>query len=226
MPTCSLCKSTNQFLRIEAYGICSDCYPAHGPVVEAAVAGILREAEYRTGVKRAELQLESVARSIEHCNALRRYGVLPGIDADPDTLTVELETLRTGILEEAIRTHWFAARERFKDLRSPGDKLEAYSGAIERLQRLRDHVDDASVIEKAVVVMRAERDKLAFGMVWEKAELAEAKGQTKKARELYIEAAFSLAKDVTPDGFQDELRAKVEAKIRQLGGRPNGGAAA
>ncbi|MFX6226259.1 hypothetical protein ABTF68_22560, partial [Acinetobacter baumannii] len=31
MPTCSVCHKTNQFLRIEAFGVCSDCYPEHGP---------------------------------------------------------------------------------------------------------------------------------------------------------------------------------------------------
>ncbi|MGL4284703.1 MAG: hypothetical protein ACRCVA_00055 [Phreatobacter sp.] len=220
MPTCSVCHKTNQFLRIEAFGVCSDCYPEHGPIIRDAVAGIVQEAEYRVGVKRTDLQLESIARSIAHCAALRHYGVLPGVDADPAILAGELEAARTAILEDAIRGYWFAARERVKDLRTPGDRLNAYTSAIERIQALMAHVDDVGIIEKAVMVMRAERDKLAFGQLFERAELAEAKGQRTKARDLYIEAAFSLAKDVTPDEFQEDLRAKVEAKINQLGGRP------
>lgn len=220
MPTCSVCQKTNQFLRIEAYGVCSDCYPEHGPVIREAVAGIVQEAEYRVGVKRTDLQLDSVARSITHCEALRRYGVLPGVDVDPAILAGELEAARTAIIEDVIRAQWFAARERVKDLRGQGDKLNAYTSAIERIQALMAHVDDVALIEKAVMVMRAERDKLAFDQLFDRAELAEAKGQRAKARDLYIEAAFSLAKDVTPDEFQADLRAKVEAKISQLGGRP------
>src|SRR5437868_4095076 len=136
MPTCSVCQTTNQFLRIEAFGVCSDCYAEHGPVIRDAVAGIVREAEYRVGARRADLQLQSVARSIVHCQALRRYGVLPGVEVDPGTLAGELEATRTAIIEETIRSNWFAARERVKDLRAPGDRLNAYTSAIERIQAL------------------------------------------------------------------------------------------
>ncbi|WP_163361005.1 hypothetical protein, partial [Escherichia coli] len=76
-----------------------------------------------------------------------------------------------------IRVQWFAARERVKDLRGSGDRLNAYASAIERIQALMAHVDDVSLIEKAVMVMRAERDKLAFDQLFDRPELAEAKGQ-------------------------------------------------
>lgn len=219
MPTCAICKKTNQFLRIEAFGVCSDCYPAHGGAIQQAIEGIAQEATVRDRLKDSGRKLDSISRSLEHCQALTAFGALPGLEATAQ-LPAELEAMRTGIVEDEIRDAWFWARERFKDLRQASARLDAYSGAISRVQDLLPHLPDGALVEKAVIVMRAERDRLAFELTYNKAQLAETKGKKARALELYIEAAFHLAHDMTPDAYQTELRERVEAKIRSMGGEP------
>jgi cobalamin biosynthesis Mg chelatase CobN len=52
----------------------------------------------------------------------------------------------------------------------------------------------------------------------EEAEKLEFKGQRKKALDRYYEALYQLRHDSIPDGRQNESIARVEAKIRELGG--------
>jgi len=134
----------------------------------------------------------------------------------------DLEKVRTETVEQAIRGEWFDARERAKDSAGMSGIMEAYGDAIERLQDLLDLLDDASLIDKAVVVLRAERDGLVFESIYRKGQLAEQTGKPNKAKEHYIEAVFWLRKDGTPDSYQAEKIELAEKQIERLGGRPTG----
>lgn len=98
--------------------------------------------------------------------------------------------------------------------------VSSYASAIESLQSLADYLDDVSVIDKAVIVMRAERDALVFNDIYKAAQLAEAQGRKKRALDLYISAVFWLQKDGTPDTYQTEMLASAERQIERLGGGP------
>jgi hypothetical protein len=81
-------------------------------------------------------------------------------------------------------------------------------------------LDDASAIDRAVTVLRAERDALVFEDLFRQAQLAEQQGRKSKARDLYVEAVFLLRRDGTPDTDQAERITLAETQIERLGGRP------
>ncbi len=220
MQTCVHCGKSGDFLTFDAVGLCQFCAPQHAPIIAEALQGIADGAGTRAKERRAERQLEHLRDSIGHCEALLAYPGLKSQGFDPVVLRAELEAVRTETVEQAIRDHWFVARERAKDAATHKGMVGPYAKAIQKLQGLIDLVDDATVIEKAVVVMRAERDALVFEDFYRLAQLAEQTGRKNRARDLYIEAVFWLRKDGTPDAFQEDKIAMAEAQIERLGGRP------
>lgn len=221
MAACIHCKTENQFLTFDALGLCHQCSPDHAPIIAEAIEGIASGAAERAKARRSAQQLELLRDSIDHCRTLQRYSGLRLEGIDPGRLMTELEQVRTETVEQAIRTAWFDARERAKDASTPKGLMTPYGNAVETLQDLMDLVDDVSVIEKAVVVLRAERDTLVFEDVYRSAQLAEQQGRKNRARDLYIEAVFLLTKDGTPDTYQTDKIALAEKQIERLGGRPN-----
>lgn len=220
MQACVHCGKSGEFLTFDAVGLCQFCSPEHAPIIAEAMQGIADGAATRSKARKATHQLEHLRDSIDHCNALMAYPGLARHGFDPATLRAELEAVRTETVEQAIRDHWFAARERAKDAATHKGMVGPYAKAIANLQGLVDLLDDTSLIDKAVIVMRAERDALVFEDFYRLAQLAEQTGRKNKARDLYIEAVFWLRKDGTPDAYQEEKIALAEAQIERLGGRP------
>ncbi len=225
MATCIHCQASSQFLTYDALGLCHHCSPQHAPVIAGAIAGIAAEAGDRHRQLVAEKQLASLETSIAHCKVLLRYPALSVEGAKADELMNELRGLVTEALENGIRHHWLSARELAGDYRGVGEKVDVYAKGISRVQDLASFVEDATLVTKAVTVMRAERDAIVFEVLFKKAQLAEAKGNKKRAKELYIEAEFALKKDATPDAHQSELIDYAEKQIERLGGRPKPGSA-
>ncbi len=222
VPACIHCGQDSQYLTYDAWGLCHQCAPDHAPVIAQAVGGIAGGAEARSKARRSSAQLELLRDSIDHCRVLQRYPALRLEGVDPARLMADLEKVRTETVEEAIRGEWFDARERARDSAGTSGIMEPYGDAVERLQDLLDLVDDTSLIDKAVVVLRAERDGLVFESIYRKGQLAEQMGKPRKAREHYIEAVFWLRKDGTPDSYQADKIELAEKQIERLGGRPTG----
>jgi hypothetical protein len=220
MPTCIQCKTDSNLLTYDAFSLCHHCSPDHAPVIAEAVGGVVRAAEKRAKARKPEIQLELLRDSIEHCRALQRYPELKIEGIQPARLMADLEKAREETVEQAIRDAWFTARERAKDSGTYKMMLAPYAKAVAAIQGLMDFVDDASVLDKAVIVLRAERDALVFETICRDAQLAEQQGKKARARDLYIEAAFQLGRDGTPDAYQAEKLELAEQQIKRLGGRP------
>jgi hypothetical protein len=220
MPTCIHCGTSSDLLTYDTLGLCHHCSPEHAPVIAGAMQGIADAAADRAKKRKAKLRLEALQVSIEHCDTLLAYPRLQLNGINPQSLRGELETIRAEIVEQAIRDQWFEARERAKDAGTYKKMYGSYAGAVKDLQDLMDYVDDASTLEKAVIVLRAERDALVFETICRDAQLAEQQGRATAARNLYIEAAFELRKDGTPDAYQVEKLEYAEKQIARLGGRP------
>ena len=220
MAECISCKQSSQFLTYDVLGLCHHCSPQHAPVIAEAIQGVSSAAAQRTRARKAADRLESLRSSIEHCQVLQQYPGLRLEGIDPAKLRADLETVRTETVEQAIRDHWYEARERSRDAATHKGMTGPYAKAIAGLQELTELLDDASVVEKAVIVLRAERDALVFEDLFRNAQLAEQQGRKKRARDLYIEAAFWLRKDGTPDEYQTQKIELAETQIHRLGGRP------
>lgn len=225
MPACIHCQANSQFLTYDALGLCHHCSPQHAPIIAGAIQGVSEAAASRTRARKGADQLEALRESLGHCDVLQAYAGLRLEGIDPAKLRSELEQMRTETVEQAIRDHWSEARERARDAASAKGMAGSYSKAISRLQDLAGHVDDASVIEKAVIVLRAERDGLVFEDLVRQAQLAEQQGRKNRARDLYIEAVFQLRKDGTPDAYQNDKIELAEKQIERLGGRQRAGPA-
>ncbi|WP_439574400.1 hypothetical protein [Phreatobacter sp.] len=223
MTACIHCGTASQFLTYDSLGLCHHCSAEHAPVIAAAIQGIAAATERRTRARRVEDQLAAISQSMDHCRTLQSYSGLSFQGIDAAALMAELEQVRTDTIEQSVRDHWFEARERARDATTPNAMSRPYARAIERLQALKDIVDDASVIEKAVIVLRAERDALVFEDFVRQARLAEQQGRAGRARDLYIEAVFWLRNDSTPDAYQADRIAQAEEQIERLGGRPSAG---
>jgi hypothetical protein len=220
MATCIHCQATSQFLTYDALGLCHHCSPQHAPVLAEAIQGISASAAARTKARTAAAQLEALQSSFEHCAVLEGYSGLQIEGADPAKLRSELEAIRTQTVEQAIQDHWSEARERARDATTPKAMAAPYGKAISKLQDLAGLLDDASAIDRAVTVLRAERDALVFEDLFRQAQLAEQQGRKSKARDLYVEAVFLLRRDGTPDTDQAERITLAETQIERLGGRP------
>ncbi len=220
MATCIHCQASSQFLTYDALGLCHHCSPQHAPVIAEAIQGVSVSAAARTKARTAAAQLEALQSSFEHCSTLERYAGLRIDGAEPVRLRSELEAIRTETVEQAIRDHWLEARERARDATTPKAMAAPYGKAISKLQDLAGLLDDASAIDHAVIVLRAEKDALVFEDLFRQAQLAEQQGRKSKARDLYVEAVFLLRKDGTPDADQVEKIALAEKQIERLGGRP------
>ena len=220
MAACIHCSTTSDLLTYDELGLCHHCSPDHAPIIAAAMQGITDAAADRTKKRGASQRLEALQESIAHCDALLAYPRLQLNGINPQSLRGELETIRSEIVEQAIRDQWFEARERAKDAGTYKRMFGSYAGAVKCLQDLMDYVDDASTLEKAVIVLRAERDALVFETICRDAQLAEQQGRKAAARNLYIAAAFELRQDGTPDGYQAEKLEYAEKQIERLGGRP------
>lgn len=223
MPTCIHCGTSSDLLTYDTLGLCHHCSPEHAPVIAGAMQGIADAAADRAKKRKATQRLEALQVSIEHCDTLLAYPRLQLDGINPQSLRGELHAIRSGIIEQAIRDEWFKARERAKDAGTNRGRVAAYGKAVEGLQGLVDYVDDASTLEKAVVVLRAERDALVFESICREAQLYEEQGRKTDALNLYIEAAFELRKDGTPDAYQAEKLEFAEKQIERLGGRPTPG---
>lgn len=223
MPACIHCQADNQFLTYDALGLCHHCSPQHAPVIAEAIEGLAEAAASRTRARKAAVQLESIRESLDHCHVLQAYGGLRLEGIDAARLRSELEIVRTETVEQTIRDHWLEARERAKDATTHKGMAGPYARAIAELQELTDLLDDTSLIDKAVIVLRAERDALVFEDFYRQAQLAEQQGRKNRARDLYIEAAFWLRKDGTPDAYQSDKIELAEKQIERLGGRPQAG---
>lgn len=219
MATCIHCKTSSQFLTYDALSLCHHCAPVQGPVIRRALEGISTESAVRLKARNAAARLESLGRAMEHCQVLMAYPDLRLEGLQPAGLMAELEQLRTETVDEAIREHWTAARERARDAASPKGMATPYARAIKTLQDLGDLVEDHGPIDRAIAAMRAERDALGFQALAQQARMAEQQGRAKRARDLYIEALFVLKKEGTPDPVHAERIAAAEAEIARLGGR-------
>ncbi len=223
MAACIHCKTESQFLTFDALGLCHNCSPDHAPIIAEAIGAIASVAAVRAKARRSAQQLELLRQSIDHCRTLQRYDGLRIEGIDPARLMAELEQVRTETVEEAIRTAWYDARERAKDASTAKGVISTYGKAVSALQDLMDLMDDTTLIDKAVLVLRAERDALVFEDVYRSAQLAEQQGRKNRARDLYIEAVFLLKKDGTPDTYQTDKIDLAEKQIERLGGRPTSG---
>lgn len=110
--TCVQCGTTSQFLTWDTLSFCHHCAPDHSAKVVSAIDGIASEADVRPSMRDAKRQLASIERSVEHCRSLLEYPRLRIDGLDPQKLLGELEQIRTDVVEQAIRDHWFRARER------------------------------------------------------------------------------------------------------------------
>lgn len=217
MATCIHCKESSQFLTYDALSLCHHCSGVHGPIIRAALDGIAKEAAARVKARTAVARLQSVGRSVAHCEALMAYPELKLEGIQPAGLMAELDLVRSETVDEAIREHWGAARERARDATTPKAMTGAYAKAIEKLQDLTDLIENSAAIDAAISAMRAERDALGFQALVHQAQMAEQQGRPKRAKDLYIEALFLLKREGTPDAVHAARIAQAEAQIARLG---------
>ena len=152
------------------------------------------------------------------CSELVPYAAkgIPTLTKPPADVAHEIASQEAKVVEEAIRSARFAARERAKDAATDAGRLNGYAKAIASISKLLDETADAAEIEAAILSLRAERDGLRFDLLCRKAEVAAAKGQNKKAADLYIEAIMAIKHDETPDSLQRERIEKAERRVSEL----------
>ena len=83
-----------------------------------------------------------------------------------------------------------------------------------------DETAQVAPLEQAILDLRIERDTLKFDLPIRKAEIAEAKGQIKRAVDLYIDGIMALRQDSTPDYLQTDKIEEAQIRIAELGGNP------
>jgi tetratricopeptide (TPR) repeat protein len=223
MAKCKYCEKGGWFTTINnAFGLCDTCVQEHGALFLSAMKTAVRAVDTMKTAKKPETIMSKVAVLRQQCEILYRFeqkGV-NSIDPPPSQLLSKMKLVEREVVEEAIQSALFNARQKAEDGVTDSAKLGGYTRAIEGLNKLLDDAQDVADIEMATLGLRHERDGLKAKLLCNKAEVQIAKGKDKKALEYYIEAFMSLKQDGTDDNAQVEQLTWIEGKIQDLGGTP------
>lgn len=222
MARCKSCDKSGFFLTVDGLGLCASCVVSVRPTIEFQVNRAV-ESTHAVDTRKTPLaRLQAVERARGACSyllAFERKGIFI-LTPSARELLENLTVIGRQIADDAILTHSSEAREKAIDAPSESAKLTGYAVAIKALLKLSTVAHDPSVLEEAALALRMERDRLRFDLTCRKAQAAVAKGQTKKAIDLFIQAIVDLQHDSTPDDKQMDLIYKAEDRIIALGGTP------
>ena len=222
MGICRNCDDRGWFLKIDGNGLCPKCRVEvlpdilrRGEIIEQSLAIAQKTKNVATLLSRSSL-------IVDHCRHLERFHAkgIPTITPPPAEFRRSIEAAIRSAVAEAVDAEIYAARQKAENATTDSGKLGGYGKGIEKLTKLMDEVVDVSDLELGVERLRRERDGLRFDLLGRKAEVAKAKGQSKKAVDLWIEAIMALRHDTTPDSEQADRIRRAEVAIRDLGGEP------
>ncbi len=222
MATCRFCGDGGIFARVDGYGLCEKCSPAIVPRIQELSASAAQHVKAASKAKKINARIDHLRQAMSACAELAPYEGknIKALLFEPTKMAAELRAQRSAAVESFVHERWHAARDKARDAATDGGRLKGYADAIESITAIADAAEDVKPIEAAIAEMRAERDKLRFLLISKRIAKAEAKGQTKKAIDLLIDALIELRHDATPDAEQLDLIERVNAKIRELGGTP------
>ncbi|MEC7161957.1 MAG: hypothetical protein VXW57_09140, partial [Pseudomonadota bacterium] len=225
MARCKYCDESGWFLQVNSHGLCVKCQIEVGSDIDQRVRIVLESIGIAKKSKNISTAISRLNLAAGHCDVLQEYyrKGLPTLTVPPVEVAADLRSEVTRLVGQAINDQRFAARQKAEDAAGDAAKLGGYAKAISVLTKLMDDVSDVTEIETAIEALRQERDGLRFDLIGRKAEVAAAKGQTKKAVGLWIDAIMALRHDSTPDAMQSDRIATAEEKIRELGGEPPAG---
>ncbi len=129
-----------------------------------------------------------------------------------------LESSFDAAVAEAVQLAVTTARHKAQTAASDAGRLGAYSSASDRLMKLANEFSNVSAFPEAMRNLQLEQDTLRVELLLKKSEVAEAKGQVKKALDHAIDALMGLRHDATPDDLQATLSNRVTSRIQALGG--------
>jgi len=220
MAKCKNCSRGNWFTSVDSNGLCATCQPIVIPALLNHCRIVLESAKIIAASKNTATKLSRIGVAISNCKALRPYEAkgIPTLDQPLGAVVSEFERMRTELLSEVVQEQVFLARQKATDAATDAGKLGGYAKAVEVLSSLMGEVEDVTPLENAVLGLRAERDGLRFDLLAKKAETAAAKGKTKAAADIYVEALMAIRHDTTPDEMQTQRVSLAERRIKDLNG--------
>lgn len=220
MAQCVICDSKGWLLSVDRYGMCEECAEQSRQEIRVHVKAISSALNQAKSSSYHPIIFNKLGSAENSCRALLQYDRL-GIKIFETSVQEFLENLRASrpaLVEQAIQGLVEAARQKAQDSATDVGKLGGYAKAIDAVQRLREEIEDESVIDAAIIAIRAERDALKAKLLCRKAEVQLAKNKKSKALDHYIEAYMALKHDGTDDLLQGDLLAGIGGKITELGG--------
>lgn len=203
-------------------GVCKPCVNTHFPIIDNHCRIILESARIIETSKKPETRLSRINVALQNLHALIPYSKkgIGTLNKPPEEVMETFEGERAKIVDQYIREQKYFAREKAKDAANPSGKLGGYAKAIERLNKISEHLEDLTPIQYAIAKLRSERDRMKYDQLCEKAKIALAKGNQKGALGHYAEAYLVLRSDSTADEEQVEMLREAKEKIVELGGTP------
>lgn len=222
MAKCKNCGRGGLFRSVDRNGLCRTCQPIVLPEIDHQSRTLATSHKAVTNARKADTALSRLAAAIASCDGLIPFADkgIPTTEMDPRELRKIYSDAARSIVEESVRAAFSSARRKAEDGTTDTTKLNGYSKAVADLSGLLDYGFEVAFLEAAVFELRKERDNLKFDLTAQKAAAAIAKGQQKKALDLYIDAMLALANDSTPDDEQEARYEHARAKIIELGGTP------
>lgn len=220
MATCKYCAKSGWLVSVDGFGLCDGCHAVHTPEIIHNCR--LYHSSVSTAVKskNTSTTLNKLLVAGQCCKALEKYEAkgIETLGMPVQSAMALLENSFNAAVAEAVQLALATARHKAQTAASDTGRLGAYSSAADRLMKLANEFSTVSAFPAGMRTLQLEQDTLRVELLLKKSEVAEAKGQVKKALDHAIDAMMGLRHDATPDDLQVTLSERVTSRIQALGG--------
>ena len=220
MATCKYCQKSGWRLIMSSDGLCIACerpvrqsINSHIRVLQSSLktAGLTKS--LNTMLSRFEAAMNSCRELIPY----ERKGI-PTTETVPSSLLGMIENDRRVAARRWIENEIAVAHKKSAAAQTPAARIRPYTKILEHITVISAAVPGNSGLEGKEFDIRQRIDRTRLSSEIECAKKFAFKGQTKRACDAYLDALFIIRTNSIPDHELEANAAKIEAKIRELGG--------
>ena len=221
MATCKNCQKSGWFLSVSPDGMCETCAPAVAQEATSVVRVVKESLKIAESTRTLGTLLSRYGVAIDRCSQLLPYE-RRGIaitDPPPSGVIRDIKSARRDRLLSWVADELAAAHKKSQAATTPAAKIRPFSKLLENMGTIYSSAPDLDDLVSKEAEIRRALDGARLRSELERANKLAFKGQKKRACDAYLDALYILRTDSIPDNEQEGDAAKIEAKIRELGGR-------
>lgn len=220
MATCKYCSKSGWLVGVDELGLCNACHTVHHADIMKNCRLYTSSVSSAVRSKNPSVTLNKLLVAGMCCQALQKYEEkgIPTLGMSTQSALQLLEASFAAAVHEATKQIVDAARQKAQTAASDAGRLGAYSTAADRLLKLASEFTWIAAFQQCVRDLQVEQDSLRVDLLLKRSDVAEAKGQIKKAIDYAIDALMCLRHDTTPDDLQVDMECRVTSRIKALGG--------